>query len=105
MRFEQANNSISRKYGGTGLDLSISKKLVELLGGQLTLNSKLAIGSEFSFNIKFDITSMKFPNNNFVKKYFEKILIKKIKNVDENNEKQLNSNAFNMKKIYNRFSE
>jgi len=87
MRFEQANNSISRKYGGTGLGLSISKKLVELLGGTLNLDSQLGIGSEFSFSIKFDITSLKISNNIFVNKFFGKNIIKNKLTIDENNEK------------------
>jgi|GEM_PF-2496919 len=45
--FKQADSSITRRYGGTGLGLSLSRKLAELLGGSLTVNSQLNIGSEF----------------------------------------------------------
>lgn len=47
--FVQAKNSINRVHGGTGLGLAISKQLVELQGGNLTLQSQLGEGSCFSF--------------------------------------------------------
>ncbi|WP_224485083.1 ATP-binding protein [Robertkochia aurantiaca] len=49
--FTQAENSIERKYGGSGLGLTISKKLVRLLGGELYLKSEKDKGSTFTFTI------------------------------------------------------
>ncbi|MDF2437146.1 MAG: hypothetical protein K0Q95_1522 [Bacteroidota bacterium] len=51
--FTQASNETTRKYGGTGLGLTIVKQLVELQGGTITVDSKVNEGSTFSFNIKF----------------------------------------------------
>ena len=50
--FEQADVSITRKYGGTGLGLSICKQLIELMGGRLEVRSELGRGSVFRFQIK-----------------------------------------------------
>ncbi|ADL56243.1 response regulator [Gallionella capsiferriformans] len=52
--FTQADSSITRKYGGSGLGLTISKRLVELMGGALSVASEKDIGSEFTFNAYFE---------------------------------------------------
>jgi signal transduction histidine kinase/CheY-like chemotaxis protein len=47
--FEQAESSISRKFGGTGLGLAISKHIVELMGGKIWIESELGAGATFIF--------------------------------------------------------
>jgi signal transduction histidine kinase/CheY-like chemotaxis protein len=50
--FMQASTNTTRKFGGTGLGLTISKKLVELMGGKISLKSNPGRGSEFSVQLK-----------------------------------------------------
>lgn len=52
--FSQADTSITRKYGGTGLGLTISSNFVELMGGKLDLDSKVGEGTTFFFTLDFD---------------------------------------------------
>lgn len=65
-RFGQVRGPFDGKYSGSGLGLSISKKLVELLGGNLTVESKIDHGSEFSFSLPLMAKIMRKPYNRII---------------------------------------
>ncbi|MDR1021406.1 MAG: response regulator [Synergistaceae bacterium] len=64
--FNQADNSSTRKYGGTGIGLSITRQMVELMGGEISVESEEGKGTKFSFSCKFaldeDVSKTKEPD-------------------------------------------
>jgi signal transduction histidine kinase/ActR/RegA family two-component response regulator len=59
--FQQADDSTTRRFGGTGLGLTISRQLVEMMHGKIGINNNSGPGSTFWFQIPFDIAPVSLP--------------------------------------------
>lgn len=88
--FSQGSIEVNRKYGGTGLGLTIVKKLIKILGGQIKLTSTVGQGSTFSFELAFKIGEEPLPVKITPKiDYNSKLINKKILLVEDNKINQM----------------
>jgi signal transduction histidine kinase len=88
--FSQGSIEVNRKYGGTGLGLTIVKKIIKTLGGHITLTSVVGKGSSFSFELEFNIGSELLKVEDITKTYDDSVLMnKKILLVEDNKINQM----------------
>ncbi|TXH88871.1 MAG: PAS domain S-box protein [Rhodoferax sp.] len=71
--FTQAEASTTRRFGGTGLGVSISHKLVALMGGELALHSEPGQGSDFFFQLTLPISASQFVARTLSKKHLDRM--------------------------------
>lgn len=87
--FTQADSDITRKYGGTGLGLTITKRLIELQGGGIDVESRLNKGSKFSFNLKLFKSRRKKLDLKMVGKDYHELAGLRVLVVEDNKMNQL----------------
>ncbi|MGB0404297.1 MAG: PAS domain S-box protein [Salibacteraceae bacterium] len=93
-KFSQEDKSIARKFGGTGLGMSISKQLVELMGGKLKIESKKNQGTNITFALNFGIANNELKEESKIYQFdpgeiHERVKGKKILLAEDNEMNQL----------------
>jgi len=88
--FEQAESGTTRKFGGTGLGLAISKRIVEAMGGQISIESELGKGAKFIFTVRFETCDAETVSaagaGNEQRKFFEGCRVLLVDDVEINRE-------------------
>jgi PAS domain S-box-containing protein len=82
--FTQVDASTTRKFGGTGLGLAITKRLAELMGGELRVDSELDAGSTFHLTVRLEASKAPTPASTFVVRESPALIGRRVLIVEEN---------------------
>lgn len=97
-RYSQLKSLLTSTYKGSGLGLSIVKRLVELFGGKIKINSEIGIGTNFNFELKLEKYSFNKEGKNEVKKKKVDLMNKRVLIVED-----VQVNAFLLSKILSKW--
>ncbi len=83
-KFSQADSSMTRRFGGTGLGLAICKQLVELMRGQIGVNTVAGVGSMFWFEIPFEKSTVQIADRETLPEHFKSLRVLLVDDIEMN---------------------